>query len=82
MLAGLSEERKAAMAAISQERAAVQAGLDALVKRSIEDASGRARGMADYVLGRVLILIVATALLFAAGYRLARGRPRRGGGPE
>jgi len=60
----------------------VQAGLDALAKRSIEDASGRARGMADYVFWRALILIVASALLFAAGYRLARGRQRRGGGPK
>ena len=65
---------------IGKERAAVQAGLDALAKRSIEDASGRARGMADYVFWRALILIVVSALLFAAGYRLARRRRHRGGG--
>ena len=77
-LAVVSEERRAALASISQERAVVLAALDAMAKRSIEDASGRARGMADYVFGRALILIAASALLFAAGYRLARGRRRRG----
>ena len=77
-LAVVSEERRAALASISQERAVVLAALDAMAKRSIEDASGRARGMADYVFERALILIAASALLFAAGYRLARGRRRRG----
>ena len=77
-LAVVSEERRAALASISQERAVVLAALDAMAKRSIEDASGRARGLADYVFGRALILIAASALLFAAGYRLARGRRRRG----
>ena len=77
-LAVVSEERRAALASLSQERAVVLAALDAMAKRSIEDASGRARGMADYVFGRALILIAASALLFAAGYRLARGRRRRG----
>ena len=77
-LAVVSEERRAALASLSQERAVVLAALDAMAKRSIEDASGRARGMADYVFGLALILIAASALLFAAGYRLARGRRRRG----
>jgi hypothetical protein len=77
-LAVVSKERRAALASISQERAVVLAALDAMAKRSIEDASGRARGLADYVFGRALILIAASALLFAAGYRLARGRRRRG----
>ena len=76
-LAGVSEERKAAMAGIDQQRAAVQAGLDALAKRSIDDASKRARGMADYVFWRALTLVVASALLFAVAYRLARGGLRR-----
>ena len=77
-LAVVSEERRAALASISQERAVVLAALDAMAKRSIEDASGRARGLADYVFGRALILIAASALLFAAGYRLARSpAPRR-----
>ena len=71
-LAGLSEERKAALTAIGQERAAVQAGLDDLAKRSIEDASGRARGMANHVFVLALILTVAAAVLFAAAYRFAR----------
>ena len=44
-LAALGEERRAAMASISEERAAVLAGLDALTRRTIEDASVRGRGM-------------------------------------
>ncbi len=75
-LAALSEERRAAMASISEEREAVLAGLDALAKRTIEDASGRARGMARSVFWGALLLIAASALLFAFAYRLARG-PRR-----
>ena len=70
-----SARNAAAVATIGQERAAVQAGLDALAKRSIDDASGRARGMADYVFWRALILIAAAALLFAAAYRVARDSP-------
>ncbi len=74
-LAALGEERRAAMASISEEREAVLAGLDALAKRTIEDASGRARGMARNVFWGALLLIAASALLFALAYRLARGRP-------
>jgi hypothetical protein len=77
-LAGLTEERKAALASVSEERAAMQAGLDALAKRSIEDTSGRMRGLADYIFVRALILVVAAALLFAVAYRLAVGRRRLG----
>ncbi len=73
-LVAIGEERKAAMASIGQERAAVLAGLDALAKGSIEDASGRARGIADYVFWRALLLVAVAALLFAVAYRLARGR--------
>lgn len=73
-LAALGEERRAAMASISEERAAVLAGLDALTRRTIEDASGRARGMARNVFWGALMLIAASALLFAVAYRLARGR--------
>ena len=75
-LAALGEERRAAMASISEERAAVLAGLDALTKRTIEDASVRGRGMARNVFWGALILIAASALLFAAAYRFARSRPR------
>ena len=71
-LGSLTEERKAALATIGQERAAVQAGLDALAKRSIEDASGRARGEANHIFVLALILLVAAAILFAAAYRFAR----------
>src|SRR4029453_11033538 len=73
-LAALDEERRAAMESIGKERAGVLARLDALATRSIEDASGRARGMADYVFWRALILIVAAAVLFTGGYVFARGR--------
>jgi hypothetical protein len=73
-LAAVGEERRAAMASVGEERAAALAGLDALAKRSIEDASGRARGMANDVFWRALVLIAASALLFAVAYRLARGR--------
>ena len=72
-MAAVSEERKAAMASLSQERATALAGIDVLAKRSIEDASGRARSMADYVFWRVLALIAVAAALLAAAYRLARG---------
>jgi hypothetical protein len=71
-LAALGEERRAAMASIREEREAVLSGLDALTKRTIEDASGRARGMAGSVFWRALILIAAAALLFGVAYRLAR----------
>ncbi len=67
-LAALGEERRAAMASISEERAAVLAGLDALTRRTIEDASVRGRGMARNVFWGALILIAASALLFAAAY--------------
>ena len=75
-LAALGEERRAAMASISEERAAVLAGLDALTRRTLEDASVRGRGMARNVFWGALILIVASALLFAAAFRFARSRPR------
>ena len=75
-LAALGEERRAAMASISEERAAVLAGLDALTRRTIEDASVRGRGMARNVFWGALILIAASALLFAAAFRFARSRPR------
>ena len=74
-LAALGEERRAAMASISEERAAALAGLDALTRRTIEDASVRARGMARNVFWGALMLIAASAFLFAVAYRLAR-RPR------
>jgi hypothetical protein len=77
-LAKVSEERRAAMASVTQERIAALAAVDALVKTSIEDASGRARNISNYVFWRALILIAVAALLFAAAYRLARGRRRRG----
>jgi len=73
-IAALDEERRAAMASISEERAAVLAGLDALTRRTIEDVSVRGRGMARNAFWGALILIAASALLFAAAYRLARGR--------
>ena len=79
--AALSEERKAALESIGRERAAVLTEVDALAKRSIDDASDRARGIIDYVFGRVLILVVTSAVLFAVGYRFAR-KPRTRGGVE
>jgi hypothetical protein len=75
-MAAVTEERRAAMASVGQERAAALAGIDALAKRSIDDASGRARAMADYVFWRALVLIAVAAVLFAAAYRFARGRRR------
>jgi hypothetical protein len=73
-MAAVSQERRAALASVGQERAAALAGIDALARRSIEDASTRARGMADYVFWRALVLIAAAAALFSVGYRIARGR--------
>lgn len=78
-LAALGEERRAAMESIGMERAEVLARLDALANRSIEDASGRARGMANYVFWRALILIVVAAVLFTGGYVFARGRRGQAG---
>jgi hypothetical protein len=75
-MAAVAEERRAALAGVGQERAAALAGIDALAQRSIDDASGRARAMADYVFWRALVLIAVAAVLFAAAYRFARGRRR------
>jgi len=77
-LAAISEERRAALAGLSEERVAMLSELDAMTQRSIEDASSRARDIADYVFVRALILIAAAALMFAVAYRLARGRLHRG----
>ena len=73
-LAAVSEERKAALESVSAERAAVLAGLDALSKRTLDDASARARGIADHVFWRTLVLVAAAAVLFAAAYRFGRRR--------
>jgi len=73
-LAAVSEERKAAMASVAQERAAALAGLDAMARRSLEDASGKARGLANDVFWRAVILIAVAAIFFTVGLRIARGR--------
>jgi hypothetical protein len=73
-LAAIREERQAALAGIGQERAALLAGLEALSRRSIEDAANRARSLNNDVFVRALILMAAAALVFVVAYRLARGR--------
>jgi hypothetical protein len=78
-LAALSEERKAALETIRQERAAAQAAVDALVERSMEGAYDRARSMADYAFVRALILLVTSAVIGAVALRFAMGRAGRGG---
>jgi hypothetical protein len=75
-MAAVAGERRAALASVGQERAAALAGVDALARRSIDDASDRARAMADYVFWKALILIAAAAVLFAAAYLFARRRLR------
>jgi hypothetical protein len=73
-LAAVAEERRAAMASIAEERAAVLAGLDGLAKRSLEDASGRARGITDHVFWRALVVVAVAALLFGVAFRFAQDR--------
>jgi hypothetical protein len=76
-LSAVSNERRAALDGIARERAAALAGVDAISKRSIEDATVRVRGIVDYVFVRALILVAVAALLFALAYRFAKG-PRAG----
>jgi len=78
-LSAVSDERRAALEGVGRERAAALAGVDAISKRSLEDATVRVRGIVDYVFVRALILVAVAALLFALAYRFARGaRPARG----
>lgn len=72
-LSAVGEERRAALEGVATERAAALAGVEEISKRSIQDASIRARGVVDYVFVRALILIVLAVLFFAVAYRLARG---------
>ena len=81
----VSSEREAALSAVGEERrAALEAsrrnspprtldGVDAISKRSLEDATVQVRGVVDYVFVRALTLIALAALFFAVAYRLARG---------
>ncbi len=72
-LSTVSNERRAALEGVARERAAALAGVDAISRRSIEDATVRVRGIVDYVFVRALILVALAALLFALAYRFAKG---------
>ena len=75
-LDAVRQERQAAFESLGKERAAALQEVDAISKRSVENAALRARGVVDYVFWRVLILLVAAALIAVAAHRLARG-PRQ-----
>jgi hypothetical protein len=77
-LAAVDEERRAATASIAEERATVMKMLEGLTQRSIEDATGRARGMVNLFFWRALLLLAAGALFFGLAFRFARApRPVR-----
>jgi hypothetical protein len=76
MLDAIGEERRAAFESVARERAAALQEIDAISKRSVENAALRARGVVDDVFWRVLILLAASAILAVAAFRVVRG-PRR-----
>ncbi len=67
------QEHKAAFESIGQERAAALREVDAISKRSLDEATRRARSVVDYVFWRVLILLAVAGIIVVVAYRLGRG---------
>lgn len=81
VLVALAQERTAALDAVRQERMAAFTEMEAIRRRTVDDAAGGMRELVDYTLRRVavllLVLMIAAGVMGVIGYWLTLGLRRR-----